>query len=141
MLVEAASGITTFSPSWDFSATMVCSSAGISCDNCDTLFSAHVRSSFAFASRFSASARALAKLDFFGMTKWTLNEKDIRVKQNYLDTRDNPRYIRYVSEQPISIRRFPSELYKRIKMEAVRRDTSVKKIIIEAVKQYLKDGK
>jgi hypothetical protein len=41
--------------------------------------------------------------------------------------------------RPISIRRFPSELYKRVRMEAVKQDKSVKAIFIAALESYLKD--
>lgn len=49
-------------------------------------------------------------------------------------------YLAYkfrMSSQPISIRKFPADLYKRVKLEAVRRDTTVQDLVTEAVRQYL----
>jgi hypothetical protein len=42
-----------------------------------------------------------------------------------------------MSTQPVSIRDFPADLYKRIKLEAVKREVTVREMFIDALRRYL----
>jgi hypothetical protein len=59
------------------------------------------------------------------------------VKNYYLDKHGWLRYTRYVSTQTISVRDFPSDLYKRIKMEAIKRGCTVGDILAKAAQKFL----
>lgn len=46
-----------------------------------------------------------------------------------------------MSTQPISFKKFPAELYRRIKVEAAKRDVTVFDIFVQALREHLVNGK